>query len=103
MPTLTAGDLRQALLATAEWHAADSVPELEQVAIDSLHDLRGTARPDGAADGGLLLAARGLGDAQIAAELFVSVRTVGKHLEHVYDRLGVRTRAAAAARLLGVP
>ena len=28
----------------------------------------------------------------------ISPRTVQKHLEHVFDRLGVRTRAGAAAR-----
>ena len=33
----------------------------------------------------------------IASELFISVATVRKHLEHIYDRTGVRTRAKAAA------
>ena len=42
----------------------------------------------------------------IARMLAVSPRTVQKHLEHVYDRLGMRSRAAAAARAVaagGVP
>ena len=33
-----------------------------------------------------------------AADLHVSPRTVQKHLENIYDRLGVRSRAAATAR-----
>ena len=47
------------------------------------------------------LAARGLRNAEIARELFISVRTVGKHLEHAYEKLGVHSRAAAVSRLLG--
>jgi DNA-binding CsgD family transcriptional regulator len=38
-------------------------------------------------------------DAEIAAALQVAPATVGKHLEHVYERLGVHTRTAAAAVL----
>jgi DNA-binding CsgD family transcriptional regulator len=47
------------------------------------------------------LAGRGLTDAQIADRLVVSTRTVSKHLQNVYEKLGVSSRAAAAARLLG--
>jgi len=36
-------------------------------------------------------------NAQIAAALFIGTPTVRKHLEHVYDKLGVGNRAAAAA------
>jgi DNA-binding CsgD family transcriptional regulator len=39
----------------------------------------------------------GLGNTEIARELFISVATVRKHLEHIFDRTGVRTRSAAAA------
>ena len=46
----------------------------------------------------LSLVARGRTNAEIAALLHLSPRTVQKHLEHVYDRLGVRSRAAATAR-----
>lgn len=38
-------------------------------------------------------------DAEIAASLGVAPATVGKHLEHIYERLGVHTRTAAAAVL----
>ncbi|MDN5854589.1 MAG: LuxR C-terminal-related transcriptional regulator, partial [Actinomycetia bacterium] len=44
----------------------------------------------------LRLAARGLTNKQIAAQLVVSPRTVQHHLEHVYDKTGRRTRAGAA-------
>ena len=46
----------------------------------------------------LALAARGCTNAEIAARMGISPRTVQKHLGHVFDRLGVRTRACAAAR-----
>jgi DNA-binding NarL/FixJ family response regulator len=45
--------------------------------------------------------AAGRTDREIATLLFVSVRTVQKHLEHVYEKLGVRTRTAAAMLIFG--
>lgn len=44
----------------------------------------------------LRLAARGLTNHQIGAELSLSARTVGNHLAHIYDKIGRRTRAGAA-------
>ncbi|WP_454196120.1 HD domain-containing phosphohydrolase [Nocardia sp. Marseille-Q1738] len=44
----------------------------------------------------LRLAARGLSNRQIAAQLVLSERTVGHHLAHIYDKTGRRTRAGAA-------
>jgi DNA-binding CsgD family transcriptional regulator len=44
----------------------------------------------------LCLAARGLTNQQIAAQLSLSARTVGNHLAHIYDKIGHRTRAGAA-------
>jgi len=41
--------------------------------------------------------AAGESNAVIAQALFVSPGTVRKHLEHIYDKLEVRTRTAAAA------
>jgi DNA-binding CsgD family transcriptional regulator len=46
------------------------------------------------------MAAAGLSYAQIAHELFVSVGTVRKHMEHVRDRLGVHSLGEAAALAL---
>jgi DNA-binding CsgD family transcriptional regulator len=46
--------------------------------------------------------ARGRTNSEIAAHLWISPATVGKHLENVYAKLGVRTRTAAMARFLGL-
>lgn len=44
----------------------------------------------------LVLLARGLSKKQIAQELTLSVKTVSAHVEHIYTKLGVTTRGAAA-------
>ena len=54
----------------------------------------------------LRLLARGRTNKEIAAHLYLSVKTVGRHVENLYAKLGVHTRAAAAVfameqRLLG--
>lgn len=46
--------------------------------------------------------ARGKTNRDIGAILGVSPRTVNKHLEHIYVKLGVETRTAAAAIALGL-
>jgi DNA-binding NarL/FixJ family response regulator len=43
----------------------------------------------------LRLVAVGLSDAEVAQQLFVSVRTVNAHLRSIYRKAGVRSRAAA--------
>lgn len=45
--------------------------------------------------------AAGKTDRDIAAILAISPRTVHKHLQHVYEKLGVETRTAAAMRAAG--
>ena len=47
----------------------------------------------------LTLAAEGMRNAEIAARLFLSTRTVDHHMSAVLRKLGVRTRREAAARL----
>ena len=44
-----------------------------------------------------VLAARGLTNRDIAAQLFVSVRTVEVHVDHVLTKLGFHTRTQLAA------
>jgi DNA-binding CsgD family transcriptional regulator len=45
------------------------------------------------------LAAEGRSNKEIAAELFVSVHTVGAHLSRAYRKVGVHSRTELAARL----
>jgi pimeloyl-ACP methyl ester carboxylesterase/DNA-binding CsgD family transcriptional regulator len=54
----------------------------------------------------LTLAARGYDNAAIAADLTLSVRTVERHLQNIYDKLGLSgksARAGAVSRLLATP
>ena len=44
----------------------------------------------------LRLLARGLGNPAIAAELVLSVRTVERHVENLYGKIGVSGRTARA-------
>lgn len=47
----------------------------------------------------VLLLALGRSNHHIAAELGISYRTVGKHLEHAFPKLGVADRSSAAGRV----
>ena len=49
----------------------------------------------------LALVRDGLRNAEIAEALWVSPATVRKHLENIYEKLGVHTRTAAVARAHG--
>jgi DNA-binding NarL/FixJ family response regulator len=54
----------------------------------------------------LSLIARGRTNRDVADDLFISTKTVGRHVENIYTKIGVSTRAAAALyamehRLLG--
>ena len=72
--------------------------------------VRPAARPEGRLSSGavvgvltrreldvLSLAAAGRRDAEIAAALFVSCKTVEFHMGNVFDKLGVRSRTQAVA------
>jgi DNA-binding NarL/FixJ family response regulator len=43
----------------------------------------------------LVLLARGSTNRQVAEQLGLAEKTVGNHVEHIYQKLGVSTRAAA--------
>ena len=45
----------------------------------------------------LRLVAAGRTTREIAAELVIAVLTVDRHITHIYEKLGVRNRAAATA------
>jgi HD-GYP domain-containing protein (c-di-GMP phosphodiesterase class II) len=75
------GDVVEAVLAAAG-HKARAQPE----------------RPAGLTDREievLRLVARGLTNKEVAAALDISVKTTGHHIEHIFDKIGVTTRAAA--------
>ena len=44
----------------------------------------------------LQLAARGLTTREIGDRLYISPKTADHHIQHVYSKIGVSTRAAAA-------
>jgi HD-GYP domain-containing protein (c-di-GMP phosphodiesterase class II) len=98
-PALSGEDARNLLRGEA------TAGRLDAAAVDAVlatagHQMR---RPPSAAGGlsprevevlGLLV--RGLSNKQIAAQLYVSARTVGSHIEHIYTKIGVSARGPAA-------
>ncbi len=44
----------------------------------------------------LCLIARGRSNREVAERLFISAKTVGRHVENLYAKIGVSSRAAAA-------
>ena len=49
----------------------------------------------------LALVAAGKTNGEIGTILTISARTVQKHLEHIFQKLGVESRTAAVVRALG--
>jgi len=50
----------------------------------------------------ILWVSRGKTNREISIILSISPRTVQKHLEHIFQKLGVETRTAAAAKGLSI-
>jgi DNA-binding CsgD family transcriptional regulator len=50
----------------------------------------------------VILVAQGRTDAQIAAQLYITVRTVGSHLDRIRDKTGCRRRADLTRLALSV-
>jgi DNA-binding NarL/FixJ family response regulator len=44
-----------------------------------------------------ILGDHGLTNAEVGERLFISYRTVGRHLQSIYNKLGVNSRTAATA------
>lgn len=92
--------------AAAELRADAADGRLDPVAVDAVLNAAGHTTPGRRAGGPegltaretevLALLARGLANKQIARELSISPKTVSNHVEHVYAKLGVSSRAAAA-------
>jgi DNA-binding CsgD family transcriptional regulator len=49
------------------------------------------------------LVAVGRTNVEIATSLSIAPGTVKKHLDHIYEKLGARTRTEAVAKALGMP
>jgi DNA-binding CsgD family transcriptional regulator len=75
-------------------------PHLYEIYLDSQRSRHTVPRLSPREQEVLELASQGLSNTGIARRLFISVATVRKHLEHIYDRTGARSRTAAAALIL---
>jgi DNA-binding CsgD family transcriptional regulator len=75
-------------------------PHLHQVYLDAEQRRRGIPHLSRREQEVLRLASQDYSNADIARLLFISVGTVRKHMEHIFDRTGVRTRSDAAALAL---
>ena len=83
-----------------DWPSKLLRPHLHEVYLDAERRRRAIPHLSRREREVLQLAAQGHSNADIAGILFISVSTVRKHMEHIFDRTGVRTRSAAAAPAL---
>ena len=75
-------------------------PHLHEVFLDAQRRRRGMPHLSRREQQVLHLVSQGYSNADIARILFISPATVAKHMEHIFDRTGVRDRNAAAALAL---
>jgi HD-GYP domain-containing protein (c-di-GMP phosphodiesterase class II) len=89
--------------AVDELRAEAGAGRLDREAVEAVlgvagHEVRRAERPAGLSDREvevLRLVARGLTNKEIAGALDISPRTAGHHVEHIFTKIGVTTRAAA--------
>jgi len=72
-------------------------PHLHEIYLDAERRRHGVPKLTAREWEVLQLAGEGLPNAAIARRLFISPATVRKHMEHIFDALGVRSRTEAAA------
>ena len=72
-------------------------PHLHEIFLDAERRRSGVPRLTAREWEILSLAGEGLRNTAIAQRLFISPATVSKHLEHIFDHIGVRSRSQAAA------
>lgn len=96
---------RTAAEAVAELSREVDAGRLDPRSVRAIAEVAGHRRreldrwPDGLTDREvevLRLIAKGRSNKEVAAELVIAPKTVGHHVEHVYSKIGVRTRAGAA-------
>ena len=75
-------------------------PHLHEVYLDAERRRHGVPQVSRREREVLQLVSQGYGNADIAQILFISVATVRKHLENIFNRTGVRNRTGAAALAL---
>ncbi|MFS2117470.1 helix-turn-helix domain-containing protein, partial [Herbaspirillum frisingense] len=92
LPAGPARRRRRSFLPAAGWRHAPARPEDGPVLPASLEACRLTPRESDV----LLWLGKGKTNRDIADILGMSPRTVNKHLEHIFVKLGVETRSAAA-------
>ena len=81
----------------AQTYVARCERELKAGGMNQLRGSRDSVQLTPQEDAVTTLVARGLSNREVAAELFVSPKTVQYHLTRVYAKLGVRSRAELAA------
>jgi HD-GYP domain-containing protein (c-di-GMP phosphodiesterase class II) len=99
-PALSRGRARDLLWAEVAGGRLDAAAsEAVLAASDDTTVHRSVPRPAGLSDREvevLRLIARGHSNREVAGRLWISTKTVGHHVEHIYAKVGVRTRPAAA-------
>ena len=80
------------MLFLVTWDFTDTSDEMQRRTLD----LFSKWQPGPAVFQGFYGKATGDGGVAIAEALVISPRTVQHHLEHIYDKTGIRTRSAAA-------